>query len=69
MKPDTDLAGRPYDARELAIMKVYADLKALAAREDNPPCVAANTKAALAAVWQMVNDLGLTYETLDDLGV
>ena len=33
------------------------------------PCVAASIKQALAALWVAVNDLGIDYEQIYDLGV
>jgi hypothetical protein len=51
------------------VRRVYRDLKALLARDDLDPGARANAVAALAAVWQIVNDLGLEYEMLYDLGV
>jgi hypothetical protein len=51
------------------ILRIYADLMRLLARDDLPPGVRANAEQALSAMWQIVNDLGLAYEFLYDLGV
>jgi len=65
----TDLLGRPLTATERQVAEVYAAVKALAGRADLPPCVERNAKKALACLWQAVNDLGLEFEQLSDLGV
>lgn len=65
--PPTDLLGRPLDAMELEVLALYEKTKALAAREDVPPCVRANARLALAAVWQMVNDLDLVFEEVREV--
>ena len=67
--PDTDLLGRPIGGTDAQLMRLYTDLKGLAAREDLPPCVERNVKKALACLWQVVNDLDLEYEQLYDVGV
>ena len=64
-----DLIGRPVGEPEATLSQVYADLKALAARDDLPPCAERNVKKALACMWQVVNDLDLEFEQLYDLGV
>ena len=63
--------GRPErdPALDEAVRRVYQDLKALLGREDLPPGLRANAVVALAAVWQMANDLALEYEMLYDLGM
>ncbi len=66
---DTDLLGRPLAASETEAMRVYDALKALAARDDLPPCAARNVRKALAAMWQVTNDLDLQFEQLYELGV
>ena len=66
---DTDLLGTTLTAAERDAMAAYEALKALAARDDLPPAVARNVKAALAAMWQVTNDLDLQFERLYDLGV
>ena len=49
--------------------RIYGDLKALAARDDLPPCVERNAKKALACFWQVMNDCNLDPDQLYDLGV
>jgi hypothetical protein len=66
---DVDLLGRPMSDTEKELARLYRDLKALAAREDLPPCAERNVKKALACMWQVVNDLNLEFEQLYDLGV
>ena len=65
----TDLLGRPIDETEVQLLRVYGELKALAARGDLPPCTERNVKKALACMWQVVNDLHLEFEQLYDVGV
>lgn len=67
--PSTDLLNRPLTETEAETLHVYEALKALAAREDAPPCVARNVRKALACLWQATNDLDLQFEQLYDLGV
>lgn len=64
----TDLLGRTLDANEQELLELYQRCKDLLG-EDLPPCAAANVRAALAALWNAVNDLALEYEHLSDLGV
>jgi hypothetical protein len=66
---DTDLLGKPLEAYEQELMDVYATLKKMAADETLPPCAARNVRAALSAMWQATNDLGLQFEQLYDVGV
>ncbi len=65
----TDILGRQTSEVERELMATYTTLKALAAREDLPPCAARNVKKALAAMWQVTNDLDLQFEQLYELGV
>jgi len=65
----TDILGQPISEIERELLATYTTLKALAAREDLPPCAARNVKKALAAMWQVTNDLDLQFEQLYDLGV
>lgn len=65
----TDLIGRPTEPAEDELLAVYARLRSLAARDDLAPCVTANVRSALAACWNAINDLGLDYEHLLDVGV
>jgi hypothetical protein len=50
-------------------LQVYQALKRLLERDDLPPGIRANVQQALSAMWQVVNDLGIEYEYLYDLGV
>ncbi|MER5674603.1 hypothetical protein [Pseudonocardia alni] len=65
----TDLLGAPLDDAEQALLDVYDRIVAALRRDDLPPCVAANLRAALAPVAVAVTDLGLRFEHLTDLGV
>lgn len=64
-----DLLGRELSPAEAELLRTYRDLKALAGRDDLPPCAAANVKQALACCYQAVNDLALDFEHLLDVGV
>ncbi len=66
---ETDLLHRPITASEADVLRAYEALKALAARDDLPPCAARNVRKALACLWQATNDLDLQFEQLYDLGV
>ena len=66
---NTDLLGRPLTEREVELAGIYAGLKAMAARDDLPPCAERNVKKALACLWQVMNDLDLEFEQLYDVGV
>ncbi len=65
----TDLLGRTMTDTESQFLRLYRELKTLAAREDLPPCAERNVKKALACMWQVVNDLDLEFEQLYDVGV
>lgn len=64
-----DLAGRPVDAVHREILALYRKTKSLCARKDLPPYAARNLRASLAALYQIVNDAGMEFEHLYDLGV
>jgi hypothetical protein len=64
-----DLLGAKTTDLEQEVLRIYGDLKKLAARDDAPPCVERNAKKALACLWQATNDLNLSFEQLRDLGV
>ena len=68
-QPETDLLGKALDTHERELMDIYNSLKKLAAEPDLPPCAARNVRAALSAIWQATNDLGLQFEQLYELGV
>lgn len=64
-----DLLGSELTAPERRLLGVYEELKALAADDELPPNAAANVRAALALMHQVVNGMALTFEQLSDLGV
>ncbi|HSC28870.1 MAG TPA: hypothetical protein VLD67_16460 [Vicinamibacterales bacterium] len=64
-----DLLGRPIPETDARLLRVYQELKALAAQPGLPPCTDRNVRRALACMWQVVNDLDLEFEQLYDLGV
>jgi hypothetical protein len=64
-----DLLGNELTASEERLLAVYDELKALCADESMPPNAAANCRAALALMHNVVNGLALRYEHLTDLGV
>lgn len=66
---DLDLLGKPISATDADLLRIYRELKALAGREDLPPCAERNVTKALACMWQVVNDLNLEFEQLYDVGV
>jgi hypothetical protein len=63
-----DLLGGEMTATEARLLAAYDELKALCT-EDLPPIAAANTRAALALMHNVVNGLGLRYEHLSDVDV
>ena len=66
---ELDLIGGEMTASEERLLAVYDELKALAADDSLPPTAAANVRAALALMHNVVNGLALRYEHLSDLGV
>jgi hypothetical protein len=65
-----DLLGAEMSASEERVLAVYEELKALcSSSEELPPSAAANVRAALALMHNVVNGLALKYEHLSDLGV
>lgn len=66
--PGVDLLGAPISEDDQELLDCYERLKALLTH-DLDPCVQANVRAAVAALWNAVVDRGLTYEHLADLGV
>ena len=64
-----DLLGRPVTDTEAELLQAYEGLKAIAARDDLPPCAKHNVQKALACLWQVTNDLDLQFEQLYDVGV
>ena len=67
--PDLDLRGRPIEESDAQVLRLYRELKTLAAQPGLPPCTERNVKKALACMWQIVTDLNLEYEQLYDVGV
>ena len=63
-----DLLGGEMTEAEAQLLAVYDELKALCA-EELPPIAAANSRAALALMHNVVNGLALRYEHLSDLDV
>lgn len=68
-KQETDLIGNQLDTHERQLMEIYDALKEMAADPHLPPCAARNVRAALSAMWQATNDLGLQFEQLYEVGV
>jgi hypothetical protein len=68
MSADTDLLGRPRTPAEDELLELYRRCKTLLGRDDLAPCAHAGVRAAAVALWNVVNDLGLEYEQLIDLG-
>jgi hypothetical protein len=64
----SDLLGNELTGSEERLLVVYEELKALC-REDLPPVAAANVRAALALMHNVINGLALQYEHLTDLDV
>jgi hypothetical protein len=59
MSENTDILGTPLTDAEQRLMAAYRTLEALAT-EDLSPTANANIAEALASLWQVVNNLGLT---------
>jgi hypothetical protein len=64
-----DLIGGSLSPAEERLLGVYEELKALCADDSLPPIAAANVRASLALMHNVVNGLALKYEHLSDLGV
>jgi hypothetical protein len=64
-----DLIGGSLSPAEQQLLAIYEQLKALCEDDELPPIAAANVRAALALVHNVVNGLALKYEHLSDLGV
>jgi hypothetical protein len=63
-----DLLGRGLTGAEAEILDVYERLKSLC-EQDLPPVAEANLRHALAAIYNVVNGLGLAHEHLIDIGL
>ncbi len=61
-----DILGNALSDTEQEVLDIHLRLQALISREGLPPCVEANARHALAATWQIVTDLDLTYSPLED---
>jgi hypothetical protein len=64
----TDLFGQTTTATEDELLDLYRRCTALLARDDLDPCVRAGVRVAAVGLANVVNDLGLAYEQLIDLG-
>jgi hypothetical protein len=69
MTEPKDLLDKPLTETERIVVSIHDQLKGLVARPDVAPCVRSNARFALAATWQIVNDLGLRFEQDDDAGI
>ena len=67
--PPTTLLGAPLTPTDTEILQLYETTKRLVLDPNLPPCAARNLRVSLAALWQVVNDLGLAYEPLYEHGV
>jgi len=64
-----DLLNRPLDPLHRDLLDLYDRTKSLCARDDLPPYAARNLRKSLACLYQAVNDGGVVFEHLYDLGV
>jgi hypothetical protein len=64
----TDLLGQTTTATEDELLDLYRRCTALLGRDDLDPCVRAGVRVAAVGLANVVNDLGLDYEHLIDLG-
>lgn len=64
-----NLFGQELTPDEYALWWTYSELKDLAGRTDLAPCVTSNVRAALASLWQVINDLDIEFEQLYEVGV
>jgi hypothetical protein len=64
-----DLLDRQVDPLHLEFLGLYLKTKALCERKDLPPYAARNLRKSLACLYQVVNDGGIVFEHLYDLGV
>ncbi len=65
----TDMLGQELTPVEAELLELYERAKALLGRDDLAPCARRNVVQSAAALNQAVNDLGITWEPLYDLGV
>lgn len=64
-----DLAGRPVDDVLREVQWLYRKTRALCERDDLPPYASRNLRKSLACLYQVVNDAGMEFEHLYDIGV
>lgn len=64
-----DLLNRPIDPLHRDLLEMYLRTKALCGRKDLPPYAARNLRKSLACLYQIVNDSGIVFEHLYDIGV
>jgi hypothetical protein len=64
-----DLIGRKVDPLHRNIFDIYQRTRTLCERKDLPPYAARNLRKSLACLWQIVNDAGIDFEHLYDIGV
>ena len=65
--PETDLLGNPLSDVERRVAEIHGALEELAAQGDLPPCVESGARHALAATWQVMNDLNLPCDPPEDV--
>jgi len=64
-----DLLNRPIDPLHRELLELYLHTKTLCGRKDLPPYAARNLRKSLACLYQIVNDSGIVFEHLYDIGV
>ena len=64
-----DILNRPVDSLDREILDLYLRTKVLCVRKDLPPCASRNLRKSLACLYQVVNDGGVVFEHLYDIGV
>jgi hypothetical protein len=62
MSEPSDILGNPLTAGESRLLEAYGVLQALHADAELSPTAQANVAEAIAALWQALNNLGLTDE-------
>lgn len=63
----SDLLGTALTADESTLLGLYLSLKTLCGSPSLAPCVASNSRVALAAMAVALTDLGIEFEPLTDL--
>lgn len=63
-----DLVGRQLTPVEEEALRLYEGLKGFLTMSDLPPCAQSNARVALAAMWQVVNDLDVDFEYIYEYG-